>query len=129
VDESLCAPVGGSQTEGQCPATITQHCQIEVFRPCTSAGGECTAAGDSCVTEPLPCYLDNGVVGGSVSAIGMADPPTNGEADPTFAAVFCIGRTAASSVDQAAGLPGLGRVELPLHAKEILTLPSPAATP
>ena len=69
-----------------------------------------------------PCYLDQGVVGGSVIAIGMADPPINGQANPTMAALFCVGKTNAA-VNAAAGLPGLGRIELPLSTKEILTLP------
>jgi hypothetical protein len=123
-DGSLCQPKGGSQTEGTCPESVALHCQIQDFLGCL-ADSDCPASGDSCVTEPTPCFLDNGVVGGKVLAIGMADPPTNGEADPTLAALFCVGRTSSSGVNSAAGLPGLGRIELPLHAKEILTLPTP----
>ena len=52
----------------------------------------------------------------------MADPPTNGQANPTLAALFCVGKTNAA-VNAAAGLPGLGRIEIPLATKEILTLP------
>jgi hypothetical protein len=70
------------------------------------------------------CYLDNGLVGGSVSAFGMADPPdANGAADPTFAALFCVGKTNAA-VNAAAGLPGLGRIELPLYT-QLLDSPAP----
>jgi hypothetical protein len=53
----------------------------------------------------------------------MADPPSGGESDPTLAALFCVGRTSSAGVNSAAGLPGLGRIELLLHSKEILTLP------
>ncbi len=120
-DDSLCA-ASGSATEGRCPQTIYQHCAIQDFLGCL-ADTDCPQSGDTCVTEPLPCFLDNGVVGGSVTAIGMADPPTNGESDPTLAALFCVGRTSAAAVNAAGGLPGLGRIELPLHSKEILTLP------
>jgi hypothetical protein len=121
-DGSLCQPKGGSQTEGTCPESVALHCQIQDFLGCL-ADSDCPAPGDSCTTEPTPCFLDNGAVGGKVLAIGMADPPTNGEADPTLAALFCVGRTSSSGVNSAAGLPGLGRIELPIHSKEILTLP------
>ena len=63
------------------------------------------------------CYTDNGVSGASVNATGVADPPVNDESDPTLAALFCIGPTSSSAVNGAAGLPGLGRLELPGHAK------------
>jgi hypothetical protein len=121
VDESQCA--ADSQTEGHCAAgPIDPLCRIETFRGCLG-DSDCPAAGDSCITQNRPCYLDNGAVGGSVKAIGMADPPdNNGESDPTFAALFCVGKTNAA-VNAAAGLPGLGRIELPIHSKEILTLP------
>jgi hypothetical protein len=121
-DGTLCAM--DSATEGHCPeGPLAQFCMLDTFRGCLS-DTDCPATGDSCTSGPRPCYLDNGVVGGSVIAIGMADPPdANGESDPTFAALFCVGRTIASAVNAAAGLPGLGRIELPLHTKQIQTLP------
>ncbi len=119
-DGTLCA--ADSPTQGHCPeGPVDTVCTIESFRGCLG-DSDCPASGDSCGSAPRLCYLDNGVVGGSVSAFGMADPPTNGEADPTFAALFCVGKTNAA-VNAAAGLPGLGRIELPLHTKEILTIP------
>jgi hypothetical protein len=63
------------------------------------------------------CFLDNGVLGGTVVATGLADPPTNDQSDPTLAALFCIGPTSSGAVNGAAGLPGLGRLELPGHAQ------------
>jgi hypothetical protein len=127
-DGTLCVTDGSAPTdtvnEGHCPeGPVDQQCKIETFRGCL-AHGDCPAPGDSCGSGPRLCYLDNGVVGGSVSAFGMADVPSNGESDPTFAALFCVGKTNAA-VNAAAGLPGLGRIELPLHSKEIPTLPSP----
>ena len=120
-DGTLCA--ADSATEGHCTeGPVDSLCLIETFRGCSS-NADCPASGDSCGSSPRPCYLDNGAVGGSVSAIGMADPPTNGQANPTLAALFCVGRTNAGAVNTAAGLPGLGRIELPLSTKEILTLP------
>jgi hypothetical protein len=119
-DGTLCE--ADSATKGHCQdGPFDSFCQIENFRGCSN-NQECPAPGDSCVAGPRACYLDNGLVGGSVIAIGMADPPTNGQANPTLAALFCVGKTN-PAVNAAAGLPGLGRIELPLSTKEILTLP------
>jgi hypothetical protein len=63
------------------------------------------------------CFTDNGATGASVNATGVADAPVNDESDPTLAALFCIGPTSSSAVNGAAGLPGLGRLELPGHAR------------
>ena len=116
-DGTLC--VADSATEGHCPdGPIDQNCRIETFRGCL-VDTDCPAPGDTCVSGNRPCYLDQGAVGGSVIAVGMADPPTNGQANPTMAALFCVGKTNAA-VNAAAGLPGLGRIELPLSTKEIL---------
>ena len=59
------------------------------------------------------CFLDNGVVGGTVNATGVAQAPVHDVSNPTLAALFCIGPTTSGSVNGAAGLPGLGRLELP----------------
>ena len=115
-----CGPVAGSTTKGECTfLQVDPVCSpFETFRSCGS-NADCTAPGDACVTVQRPCYLDNGKIGGSVTAIGMADPPVNGTAHPTFASLFCVGNVAQPSVNAAAGLPGLGRVQLPLVTKEI----------
>ncbi len=119
VDESICAPVSGKPNEGQCPGQpIDQNCEHDTFRGCSS-NADCTFPDDKCITVPRPCFLDNGIVGNSVSAVGVPDKPVNGESDPTFASIFCIPFTGRASVDAVAGLPGPGRIELPLHAKEI----------
>lgn len=121
-DQSLCAPIGGSN-QGECPALADTVCSpTETFRGCLN-NSECPAPGDTCVAVKRPCYLDNGLVGGEVTAIGEADPPTNGVSNPTFASLFCIPPVAQASINAANGLPGLGRIELPLQVKEILTLP------
>jgi hypothetical protein len=121
-DGTLCAM--DSPTTGHCTEGPTdRNCAIETFRGCLN-NSECPAPGDTCTAGPRVCYLDNGLVGGSVSAFGMADPPdANGAADPTFAALFCVGKTNAA-VNAAAGLPGLGRIELPLHT-QLLDSPAP----
>src|SRR4029453_4469438 len=109
-DGTLCAPDGDAPNEGHCTeGPIDQSCAIETFRGCLG-NGDCPAVGDTCVSGPRPCYLDNGAIGGSVSAVGTADPPNDGVAHPTFAALFCVGKTNAA-VNAAAGLPGLGRIE------------------
>ncbi len=122
-DERLCAPVSGSPRKGRCPFTAETYCSpVETFRGC-GTNAECTVPGDTCIALNRPCYLDNGLVGGSVTAQGVADPPTNGISNPTFAALFCIPPVAQQGVNAAGGLPGLGRIELPLVTKEILSLP------
>jgi hypothetical protein len=118
-DGTLCAADGASSDEGHCTeGPVDQSCAIETFRGCLG-NGDCPAPGDSCVASERPCFLDNGAVGGSVTAVGEPDPPdTNGVAHPTFAALFCVGKTNAA-VNAAAGLPGLGRIALPLTTTEI----------
>jgi len=121
-----CSAVPGQPRKGQCAIPADLTCSpTETFRGCAS-NADCPASGDTCVPILRPCYLDNGAIGGAVTAQGAADPPdANGESDPTLASLFCIPPVPQSSVDQAGGLPGLGRLELPLHTKEIFTLPSP----
>jgi hypothetical protein len=65
-----------------------------------------------CVFFPRECFLDNGTVGGSIIAVGIADPPVNDEASPKLVSTFCVKSVGASSVNTAAGLPGAGRVTL-----------------
>jgi len=48
-----------------------------------------------------------------VNATGVAQAPVHDTSNPTLAALFCIGPTTSGSVNGAAGLPGLGRLELP----------------
>ncbi len=122
-DQSLCVPVSGGSNQGECPALADTVCSpTETFRGCLS-NNDCPVGGDTCVAVKRPCYLDNGVVGGTVTAIGEADPPQNGVSNPTFASLFCIPPVAQASINAAGGLPGLGRIELPLVSREILTLP------
>ncbi len=124
VDEALCARIGSSN-EGQCATIADLACSpTETFRGCLN-DGECPVSGDTCVAVNRPCFLDSGVIGGSVSAVGMADPvDANGRAEPTFAALFCIPPVAQAAINLAGGLPGLGRIELPLIGQELHTLPA-----
>lgn len=105
----------GECSDGPFDLNCTPH---DTFRSCTT-DVDCPFAGDTCVGKNRPCFLDNGDIGGSVSAIGVADPPVAGVAHPTLAALFCIGPTSSSAVNTAAGLPGLGRTQLTGTALEI----------
>jgi hypothetical protein len=90
--------------------------------PAQCPGGSCeiqVCGATPATAKHRDCYTDNGEMGQSVSATGKADPPKNGESNPTLAALFCIGPTSSDAVNSVAGLPGLGRLELPGHAREI----------
>lgn len=89
---------------------------VETFRGCIS-DTDCTRPGDTCSVGRFRECFDNGLVGDVVTATGVVDTPVADESDPTLAALFCAGPTASSSVNGAAGLPGLGRLELPGHAR------------
>jgi hypothetical protein len=100
-----------------------QFCSpVELFRGCTSnadcnvscgTGGAC---GDTCSFGKNRDCFDNGTIGEVVNATGNADPPSGHQSDPTLASLFCIGPTSSGAVNGAAGLPGLGRLELTGHA-------------
>lgn len=107
-----CAPAAGAN-EGECTAgPIDLVCTpTETFRPC-AADSDCGVPGDTCVARPRECFLDNGLVGGSVVATGAADPPVMENSMPTLASVFCVGPTSSGVVNDTVGLPGAGRLTL-----------------
>jgi hypothetical protein len=116
-DDATCSPDGGN--EGICAAgPFDLFCEpVETFRGCTT-NADCPFGGDTCTLGKFrECFLDNGVIGGAVTAQGVADPPVADESDPTLAALFCIGPTTSGAVNGAAGIPGLGKIELPGHAR------------
>ncbi len=118
---STCVPDSAGSLNGHCSeGPFDTFCSPhETFRSCSSQA-DCPFAGDDCTLGQLrPCFLDNGEVGGSVSAFGQADVPVNGVSHPTLSSLFCIAPTSASSVNGAAGLPGLGRLSLPATAREV----------
>jgi hypothetical protein len=143
-DDATCTATTGN--EGECsagpsdfycgpnatmiPCTSQADCDAAGLSSCTGGSNDgqvCTVAGDcpggtcdidTCtVVKTRPCYTDNGASGASVHATGAADVPVADESDPTLASLFCIGPVASSAVNAAAGLPGLGRLELPGHAR------------
>ena len=92
-------------------------CGPSAIHKACATNADCTVPGDTCRGKFRNCY-NNGNMGESVTATGVADVPVNHEADPTLAALFCIGPTTAPAVNAVAGLPGLGRLELPGHATD-----------
>jgi hypothetical protein len=108
--------LNGHCSEGPVDSYCSPH---DTFQGCASAA-DCPTAGDTCSLMIFrPCFLDNGQIGGSVSAFGKADVPVGGVSHPTLSSLFCIGPTTSPSVNTAAGLPGLGRLSLPATAREI----------
>jgi hypothetical protein len=79
-----------------------------------------------------PCYLDEGVIGGSVAVDGVADSPVGNTAQPTLGALFCVRPTTSAVVNIVAGLPGLGRLTLPgtitLAEEVVADVASPGGT-
>jgi hypothetical protein len=118
-DDCVADPGRPSPNDRLCSqGPFEQFCSpVETFRGCT-LNGDCTFAGDTCSLGKFRDCFDNGNLGDVVTATGNADPPVNHESDPTLAALFCIGPTSSSAVNSAAGLPGLGRLELTGHAVE-----------
>lgn len=114
----ICNPVGSSDSEGECATVFSTECSNESFRPCL-LDSECTDGG-TCTFVPRPCFLNNGNEGDKIIAQGSAGVPVNGVSNGVFAATFCIAPTTASGVNAAAGIPGPGRIELPIQSREIV---------
>ncbi len=102
-DGTVCADIGGG--EGQCPeGPFDDNCAApEQFRGCAVASQltDCPVTG-TCVTALRRCFLP------TVSRTG-----TPGPAGGSYAGTFCIAPTGAASVNNVAGLPGLGALILP----------------
>ena len=118
LDCSDTAPVDG---EGECTGgPVTTHCSVgsgHAQRGCIT-DADCGGGAGSCVAENRLCFLTGTSTGtGKVGtqtliANGMADTPMHDTSTPTLGAVFCIGPTGSSSVNNVAGLPGPGRVTI-----------------
>jgi len=146
-DDTVCSPLASDPTLGECAAgPFEQFCGPHAsfagcfadaecaafdrcaggandgFIPCTvnsqCPGGTCEIQTCS-IGKKRPCFLDNGNVGGGVTAVGVADVPVGGVSHPTLAALFCLAATGNGAVDTAAGLPGLGRLKLGGTAVEL----------
>jgi hypothetical protein len=110
-DDLVCTPNtppdGGSPNEGICAAgPFELYCTAEPYRGCRFAA-DCEP-GDTCTSGKLrECFTDNGTVGGTVSASGVASPTL-----PTLSALLCVPPTRNIFWD-VRGAPGLGRVTIP----------------
>ena len=112
------APVDG---EGECTqGPVTTSCSVasgHAQRGCT-VDADCGGGVGSCESNNRECFLTGsatgfGIVGTTtLIANGMADIPMNDVAHPTLGAVFCVGPTGSTSVNNVAGLPGPGRVTI-----------------
>ena len=99
-------------TEGICQSgPIDKACSIETYRGCNAnadcnppPSGSCPtcASGQSCASFLRQCFMDPIVRHGDPDAL-----------TPVVAATFCIPPTQSESVNQVAGLPGPGALELP----------------
>ena len=118
LDCSDTAPVDG---EGECTqGPVTTSCSVasgHAQRGCT-VDADCGGGVGSCESNNRQCFLTGSASGfGKVGtqtlvAVGMADTPMNDVANPVLGAVFCVGPTGSSSVNNVAGLPGPGRVTI-----------------
>jgi hypothetical protein len=81
---------------------------------------ECGGAPLSCESIPRSCFLTGGGTftatadqgTNTLLAVGMADVPVNDVSNPTLGAVFCVGPTSSSSINNVAGLPGPSRITI-----------------
>ena len=112
-DGGACTPnPADGPNEGVCETgPVDQNCSIETFRGCSNNAdcnpaptGTCPSctAGQACVASPRQCFMD------PIVREGMPDVE-----QPVVAATFCIPPTASQSVNQVAGLPGPGALQLP----------------
>ncbi len=104
------APVGDGA--GRCSESpIDQHCAIESFRGCLD-DLDCPLSGDFCTSSFRRCYLDNGVIGGTIVAAGAHSTPVDHASYGTFASVHCVAPAASAAVNFVFGLPGAGRLRI-----------------
>jgi len=125
---AVCTPNPGdtdSVDEGVCSTGPFDFlCSVDVYRGCTSATDcnpppsgncvDCTASGQTCDALQRQCYTDDGVIGGDVMVAGVPSPPCTNTARPELGALFCVPPTAEAAPNAVAGLPGLGRLTLPV---------------
>ncbi len=81
---------------------------------------DCGGALLSCESHPRKCFLTGGGTfnpfadqgSDTLIAVGMADAPMNDVSNPTLGAVFCVGPTGSSSLNNVVGLPGPSRMTI-----------------
>ena len=119
------ATAGG---EAECAdGPFDNNCVIDTQKGCLTSA-DCPAPGDICQTKTRECFLD------PIVAQGTHNTPVDGWSRPTFASVFCVPPTGSSAVNNVAGLPGPGRLQLTGDAhdngdpKECQAAPTPIST-
>ncbi len=107
-----CAPIGGGR--GECTAgPVDNQCTNHPNRGCL-ADDDCDDVPGACGTHHRYCFLDQGVLGGSVAVSGTATPPVAGVSEPTdLGSLACIRSGNSGFQNSAAGLPGLARTRQP----------------
>lgn len=111
---------------GECMAFLpTGKCTRHAQRSCSS-DNDCCDDTPACTVDPIvpgdcvignrPCFLDNGVVGGQLTAPATADYPLADTWSPTLASIFCLGPSASPALNIATGLPGPGRAVMRVDA-------------
>jgi hypothetical protein len=112
---------GDLDGEGECTVgPVTSNCSAASGHAQRGCGNDADCGGGigSCESANRKCFLTGGftptgkVGTNTLIAVGMEDAPMNDTSQPTLAAVFCVGPTAADAVNGAAGLPGPGRVTI-----------------
>ncbi len=117
-----CQDVG--ENEGTCVfGPVDKVCSLQPFVGCVTAddcnpppSGFCTNClpNQTCVSRDRACFTDNGVLGASVTVTGSPDVPCGAISKSSVGALFCAPAAQASAVNAAEGLPGLGRLRLPV---------------
>ncbi|MCC6763832.1 MAG: hypothetical protein IT293_04135 [Deltaproteobacteria bacterium] len=114
---------GDADGEGECSVGPTDpNCSVgsgHAQRGCLS-DGDCGGGAGSCVVSQRKCFLTGGGTfqpsafdgTDTLIAVGQVDTPMNDVSNPTLGAVFCVGPTGASAVNNVAGLPGPARVTI-----------------
>ncbi len=95
-------------------ATKPNACTDDTATPGNEAGVciDSSPMGDeagSCQGLGGLCFLDNGMIGGTIGASGSVSTPSHDLASATLATVFCQGATSSIAVNSY-GLPGPGRL-------------------
>ena len=128
VNPPPCQDLGAGH--GECPAgPVTSTCANHPNRTCLD-DDECDGVPNSCVVANRRCFLDNGVIGGTLSVAGAATAPVNDIAEPTtLGALGCVTSTVNAFLDFAGGFPGPVRAAQSGRLVFGETAPTPLPTP
>ena len=104
------APIGDGV--GEClVGPVDEYCTNHPQRGCTT-DADCGGTPGSCAFQQRRCFLDNGNIGGAITASGAPSAPVGDVWTPTVAAVPCLAPSTLPALNNVSGLPGPGRVLL-----------------